>query len=116
MLVLSHFSFSQLGGFSEIKKNFFFKSVTTKSEAIKTYSDVISEHGYDTLKTPWTLTRNPLVFSNLVLDKKVLVGFIIAEEDLTYSILFYYIKNVETYFFDVKDVDGKTYEMFYIPE
>lgn len=71
-------------------------------------------HGCDTSKIGYTLDNNPLVFSSLKMsEKKVLTGFIIREEDSTYSVLFYYIKNETTYFFDVKDVDGEVYQMVY---
>ena len=77
----------------------------------------MSSHGSDTTKSEYTLDRNPLIFSSLLIsDKKVLSGFIIKEKDLTYSILFYYIKNEITYFFDIEDVDGVVYEMVYEPK
>ena len=72
--------------------------------------------GCDTAKIGYTLDNNPLVFSSLkISDKKVVTGFIIAENDSTYSVLFYYIKNETTYFFDVEDVDGEVYQMVYEP-
>ena len=116
-LMVSTISFGQIAGFRELKKNFFFKSLNTKEEAVATYNRVMSSHGSDTTKSEYTLDRNPLIFSSLLIsDKKVLSGFIIKEKDLTYSILFYYIKNEITYFFDIEDVDGVVYEMVYEPK
>jgi hypothetical protein len=117
VLMVSTISFGQIAGFRELKKNFFFKSVNTQEKAVATYNMVMSSHGSDTTKSEYTLDRNPLIFSSLLIsDKKVLSGFIIKEKDLTYSILFYYIKNEITYFFDIEDVDGVVYEMVYEPK
>lgn len=114
VLMVSTISFSQIAGFKELKKDFFFKSVDTQAEAVATYNRVMDGHGCDTSKIGYTLDNNPLVFSSLKMsEKKVLTGFIIREEDSTYSVLFYYIKNETTYFFDVKDVDGEVYQMVY---
>ena len=114
VLMVSTISFGQIAGFKELKKDFFFKSVYTQAEAVATYNRVMDSHGCDTSKIGYTLDNNPLVFSSLkISDKKVLTGFIIREEDSTYSVLFYYIKNETTYFFDVKDVDGEVYQMVY---
>jgi hypothetical protein len=114
VLMISTISFGQIAGFKELKKDFFFKSVDTQAEAVATYNRVMDSHGCDTSKIGYTLDNNPLVFSSLKMsEKKVLTGFIIREEDLTYSVLFYYIKNETTYFFDVKDVDGEVYQMVY---
>ncbi len=116
MLLGSTAVIGQIAGFRELKKNFFFKSVNTQSKAVATYNKVMDSHGSDTTKTHYTLDKNPLVFSSLVVSKKkVLVGFIIKEMDSTYSIMFYYIKNKKTYFFDIEDVDGVVYEMIYEP-
>lgn len=117
VLMVSTISFGQIAGFRELKKNFFFKSVNTQEKAVAIYNRVMSSHGSDTTKSEYTLDRNPLIFSSLLIsDKKVLSGFIIKEKDLTYSILFYYIKNEITYFFDIEDVDGVVYEMVYEPK
>jgi hypothetical protein len=114
VLMVSTISFGQIAGFKELKKDFFFKSVDTQAEAVATYNRVMDSHGCDTSKIGYTLDNNPLVFSSLKMsEKKVLTGFIIREEDSTYSVLFYYIKNETTYFFDVKDVDGEVYQMVY---
>jgi hypothetical protein len=114
VLMVSTISFGQIAGFKELKKDFFFKSVDTQAEAVATYNRVMDGHGCDTSKIGYTLDNNPLVFSSLKMsEKKVLTGFIIREEDSTYSVLFYYIKNETTYFFDVKDVDGEVYQMVY---
>ena len=116
MLLGSTAVVGQIEDFKELKKNFFFKSVYTQSEAVATYNRVMDSHGSDTTKTGYTLDNNPLVFSSLLVEKnKVLVGFIIKEKDSTYSILFYYIKNKKTYFFDIENVDGVVYEMIYEP-
>ena len=114
VLMVSTISFGQIAGFKELKKDFFFKSVDTQAEAVATYNRVMDGHGCDTSKIGYTLDNNPLVFSSLKMsEKKVLTGFIIREEDSTYSVLFYYIKNETTYFFDVEDVDGEVYQMVY---
>ncbi len=114
VLMVSTISFGQIAGFKELKKDFFFKSVDTQAEAVATYNRVMDSHGCDTSEIGYTLDNNPLVFSSLKMsEKKVLTGFIIREEDSTYSVLFYYIKNETTYFFDVKDVDGEVYQMVY---
>jgi hypothetical protein len=116
MLLGSTAVVGQIAGFKELKKNFFFKSVNTQSEAVATYNKVMDSLGCDTAKIGYTLDNNPLVFSSLkISDKKVITGFIIAENDSTYSVLFYYIKNETTYFFDVEDVDGEVYQMVYEP-
>ena len=116
MLLGSTAVVGQIAGFKELKKNFFFKSVNTQSEAVATYNRVMDSHGCDTAKIGYTLDNNPLVFSSFkISDKKVVTGFIIAENDSTYSVLFYYIKNETTYFFDVEDVDGEVYQMVYEP-
>lgn len=117
VLMVSTISFGQIDGFRELKKDFFFKSVDTQAEAVALYNRVMDSHGSDTTRSQYKLDRNPLIFSSLVLsEKKVLTGFILREKDLTYSVLFFYIKNEKKYFFDVEDVDGIVYEMVYEPE